>query len=239
MPLYLNDEQAITFLHIPKTAGTTIETWLNETGKFQQFFFSQQKLEGMLVTPQHLGYNTLSQLTKPLARPFEYKFAIVRNPFDRIVSEFFYRINLGSIQLGIKAENFFASWLIHNLNKYKKQPDILDNHLRPQNYFIKEDVEVFKFEDGIQTVMKTVSERLSLPNPAHVKPKKVGIKEDVKWTASAIEIFLELYGQDFEKFGYSKDTSQLKIESSKYNILKSDLAFYSKLAKKKLDRKLK
>ena len=95
MPLYLNNEQAVTFLHIPKTAGTTIESWLNETGKYQQILFSQQKLEDMQVTPQHLGYRTLAELTKTLYRPFEYKFAVVRNPFDRIVSEFFYRIKLG------------------------------------------------------------------------------------------------------------------------------------------------
>ena len=81
MPLYLNNEQAITFLHIPKTAGTTIESWLNETGKYQQILFSQKKLEDMLVTPQHLGYHTLTELTKTLNRPFNYKFAVVRNPF--------------------------------------------------------------------------------------------------------------------------------------------------------------
>lgn len=103
MPLYLNDEQAVTFLHIPKTAGTTIETWLNDSGKYQQILFSQKKLEGMLVTPQHLGYHTLTELTKTLNRPLEYKFAVVRNPFERIVSEFFYRIKLGSIQLGVNA----------------------------------------------------------------------------------------------------------------------------------------
>ena len=129
MPLYLNDEQAVTFLHIPKTAGTTIETWLNDSGKYQQILFSQKKLEGMLVTPQHLGYHTLTELTKTLNRPLEYKFAVVRNPFERIVSEFFYRIKLGSIQLGVNSESLFSAWVVHNLKKYQETPELLDNHL--------------------------------------------------------------------------------------------------------------
>jgi hypothetical protein len=200
MPLYVNNEQAVTFLHIPKTAGTTIESWLNETGKYQQTFFSQKKFEDMLVTPQHLGYQTLTELTKALKRPFEYKFAVVRNPFDRIVSEFFYRIKLDSSQLGENAESLFSPWVVHNLKKYKNTPEVLDNHLRPQTYFVNDDVEVFKFEDGIQKVLRAVGNRIGIQEEVEVKPKKVGDKKSVRWSSTAIKMVLELYEQDFDRF---------------------------------------
>lgn len=239
MPLYLNNEQAVTFLHIPKTAGTTIESWLNESGRFQQLLFSQKKLDDMLVTPQHLGYHTLTELTKELKRPFEYKFAVVRNPFDRIVSEFFYRIKLGSIQLGGNAESLFPAWTVHNLKKYQKKPELLDNHLRPQSYYVSNDVEVFKFEDGIENVLSSVADRIGIQGNVQVKPKKVGDKKSVRWSSTAIQMVLELYEQDFERYGYSKSTSSLDIESSMFRIKKHQAIYHTKLIKKKLTRKLK
>ncbi|AEA97780.1 sulfotransferase family 2 domain-containing protein [Alteromonas mediterranea] len=239
MPLYLNNEQAITFLHIPKTAGTTIESWLNETGKYQQILFSQKKLEDMLVTPQHLGYHTLTELTKTLNRPFNYKFAVVRNPFDRIVSEFFYRIKLGSIQLGQNAGSLFSPWVVHNLKKYKNTPEILDNHLRPQSYFVDNDVEVFKFEDGIQSILDRVSNRIGILGDLKVEPKKVGDKKEVQWSQTAIDMVLESYEQDFEQFNYSSDISSLKVDSSKFRMKLYDIKYNSKIFKKELKRAVK
>ncbi|HBA57676.1 MAG TPA: hypothetical protein DCZ37_07400 [Alteromonas macleodii] len=239
MPLYLNDEQAVTFLHIPKTAGTTIETWLNDSGKYQQILFSQKKLEGMLVTPQHLGYHTLTELTKTLNRPLEYKFAVVRNPFERIVSEFFYRIKLGSIQLGVNSESLFSAWVVHNLKKYQETPELLDNHLRPQTYYVNDDVEVFKFEDGIQKILDTVGKRIGLHENTQIESKKVGDKKSVWWSSTAIEMVLKLYEKDFERFGYSNSTSSLQVVSSMFKIKKFEAIYTSKLIKKKLMRKLR
>lgn len=239
MPLYINNEQAVTFLHIPKTGGTTIESWLNETGKYQQVFFSQKKLEDMLVTPQHLGYRTLTELTKTLNRPFEYKFAVVRNPFDRIVSEFFYRIKLGSIQLGDNAESLFSPWVIHNLRKYKNTPDVLDNHLRPQTYFVNDDVEVFKFEDGIQNVLNAVGNSIGIQEEVEVKPKKVGEKKKVRWSPNAIKMVLEIYEQDFDRYDYSKCTSSLDVELSKFEVKKHEAFYRAKIIKKKITRKFR
>jgi hypothetical protein len=239
MPLYLNNEQAVTFLHIPKTAGTTIESWLNGAGSFQQLLFSQKKLDDMLVTPQHLGYDTLTELTKSLNRPFEYKFTVVRNPFDRIVSEFFYRIKIGNIQLGGNAESLFSAWIVHNLKKYQKTPELLDNHLRPQSYYVSNDVEIFKFEDGIENVLSSVGDRIGIQGNVEVKPQKVGEKKSVRWSSTAIQMVLELYEQDFERFDYSNSTSSLEIESSMLRVKKHQAIYNTKLIKKKLARKFR
>jgi hypothetical protein len=239
MPLYLNEEQAVTFFHIPKTAGTTIESWLEDSGKYQQLLFSQYKLEDILVTPQHLGYETVSKLTNGVKRPFSYKFAIVRNPFDRLVSEFFYRIKLGSISLGENPELLFSSWLIHNLTKYKKKPEVLDNHLRPQTYYVNHDVEVFKFEDGIQNVLDIVGAKLGIKSDIEVKSKKVGEKKSIYWTDAAINMVLDIYSEDFEIFNYSTDTSHFDIESAKYTNFKNNLTYISVLTKNKIVRKIK
>ena len=44
----------------------------------------------MKVVPQHLTYQEVLDLNYQ-ASDFDYVFAIVRNPYERIVSEFFYQ----------------------------------------------------------------------------------------------------------------------------------------------------
>jgi len=220
MPLYLNDEQSVLFLHIPKTAGTTIESWLEGSGKYEQLLFAQKRPEDLMVTPQHLGYETLTQITHGVKRPLEYKFAIVRNPFDRLVSEFFYRIKLDNIRLGDKPEDLFSSWVTHNLIKFKNNKSILDNHLRPQSYYVSNDVDVFKFEDGVQKIIKNVGEKLGIEVSNEIKAKKVSIRKDVLWSKTAIDLTLEIYADDFKEFNYPTDSYRSGLIQSKYKIYK-------------------
>lgn len=214
MPLYLNDQQAVLFFHIPKTGGTTIESWLNDSGRYEQLLFSQKKPDDLKVTPQHFGYETLTKITNGISRSVEYKFAVVRNPFDRLISEFFYRIKLNNIDLGKKPEELFSSWVIHKLTKYKKNNSILDNHLRPQSYFIGKDVEVFKFENGIQNAINSIGEKLGIEVQGRIEAKKVSVRKEVLWSKFAANLVLEVYAEDFEKFGYSSDTYKKSLTNS-------------------------
>lgn len=225
MPLYLNEKQAILFLHIPKTAGTTIEFWLENSGKYEQLLFSQEKLEDLKATPQHLGYETLSQITNGLKRPLEYKFAIVRNPYDRLVSEFFYRLKLGNRTLGNRPEELFSSWVTHNLIKYRKNKSILDNHLRPQSYFVGEGVDVFKFEDGIQNAIVSVGEKLGIEVNNEIKAKKVSVRKEVIWSRTAIKLVSEIYAEDFDKFQYSTESYRLDVEESKFKVFRDSVKY--------------
>ncbi|WP_273347006.1 sulfotransferase family 2 domain-containing protein [Alteromonas australica] len=234
MPLYLNEKQAVLFLHIPKTAGTTIETWLENSGKFEQLLFSQKKPDDLNVTPQHLGYDTLAKLTHGIKRPIEYKFAIVRNPFDRLVSEFFYRTKLNNINLGNSPEDLFSSWVVHNLTKYKRNKSIFDNHLRPQSYYVDKDVQIFKFEDGIQNIINTIGKALEIDVNGQIEAKKVSEKKEVVWDKSSVRLVLETYAEDFEKFEYSKESSQLKTSQSTIRSFKANSLYILYALKRKV-----
>ena len=223
MPLYLNEKQAVLFLHIPKTAGTTIETWLENSGKFEQLLFSQKKPDDLNVTPQHLGYDTLAKLTHGIKRPIEYKFAIVRNPFDRLVSEFFYRTKLNNISLGNRPEDLFSSWVVHNLTKYKKNKSIFDK-----------DVQIFKFEDGIQNIINTIGKALEIDVNGQIEAKKVSEKKEVVWDKSSVRLVLETYAEDFEKFEYSKEISQLKTSQSTIRSFKANSLYILYALKRKV-----
>ena len=94
MPLYLSENRNVVFFHIPKTGGTSIESWLVNLLDSKQILFHKFILEDMLVTPQHLGYSTIQKLIGEEVFAKSYKFMIVRNPFDRLESEFFYRVKI-------------------------------------------------------------------------------------------------------------------------------------------------
>ncbi|GEM_PF-543440 len=225
MPLYLNEHQYVLFLHIPKTAGTTIESWLCNSGKYEQILFSQQRPDDLMVTPQHMGYDTLSKLTYAIRRPIEYKFAIVRNPFDRLISEFFYRTKLNNINLGENSGELFSCWVTRNLKKYKKNNTFLDNHLRPQSYYIGNDVEVFKFEDGIHNAINTIGEKLGIEVDQEIEAKKVSERKEVFWDKASVALVLDVYAEDFKNFEYSTKTTTLKMSTSHIKKVRNNAKF--------------
>jgi hypothetical protein len=91
----VSHELKCIFVHIPRTGGTSIESALGVLGDWRQE--NMNSLFGIITSPdlqrrvgatpflQHLTANELSEL---LPREFQlyYRFAFVRNPWDRMVS---------------------------------------------------------------------------------------------------------------------------------------------------------
>jgi hypothetical protein len=225
MPLYLNNKKPPTlFLHIPKTGGTTIENWLETVYGGTPLFLSKHKTEDIQSTPQHFGYKTLIQLLGSMNDSVLFKFAIVRNPYHRLESEFFYRIEQRELNLGRDPERFFSSWVCDFLIKAKACPAILDNHLRPQTFYHGNDVNVFKFEDGFDNIITRLADLLEVKPPSSIDSKKVGKKKTVLWSNKAIKIMNEVYRADFLSFNYdfnkqSKPTNREKIKLSYYQLI--------------------
>ncbi|AMJ94146.1 hypothetical protein AVL56_07375 [Alteromonas stellipolaris] len=214
MPLFLNEEKSVLFLHIPKTGGTTIENWLSSTKKFKIQLFYGRPLEDTTVTPQHFGYETVSKLIGDFEESELFKFAIVRDPYERLVSEFFYRIKLKHLDLGRYPERLFSCWVVSVLKKAKRNPHVLDNHIRPQTYFTSSDVSIYKFEDGFERILDGVSENIGVTAPATIDSHKVGTKKEVEWTDSAIAMVKEHYAADFIEFSYNNEKNSRKISNS-------------------------
>ncbi len=225
MPLYLKDNcRPILFLHIPKTGGSTIENWLNAECNYSQMLLSKYALDGMTCTPQHLSFESISALVgEDFSTAKSYAFTVVRNPFDRLVSEFFYRVGMKQIRLGSSPEKYFSNWVNDILEKATKSPDVLDNHLRPQGFFISDDVRIFKLESGIEAILETVAKENDLAAPTVISSKKVSAKTDVIWSDSAIQRVQEFYKDDFHRFGYSVEP--VNGRETKLNSVKSTMCF--------------
>lgn len=189
-------------MHIPKTGGMSVEKSLNKVGvlhlKSPKLHGSKQL--GFPCSPQHFHMDILNSMFKT-QRFFDYQFAIVRNPVKRIVSEFKFR-NAGKKLTEKELNNLFPVWLSKTFSRYHSDPFVLDNHIRPQNEFVSNDVEVFYFEKGIDTILQTVSQRLSLTSPLQSTHVNKSHSVEVEVSDESEAMIRDFYAEDFSRFGY-------------------------------------
>lgn len=90
--MVLSDTKKFLFIHIPKTAGTSIKQVLQPYGVTDYFGYSrglEQYIQARGRFPPHLSYvGAANLLTVDLSS--YYKFTFVRNPWDRYVSMYEY-----------------------------------------------------------------------------------------------------------------------------------------------------
>ncbi len=199
MPFIHYSGKNILFVHIPKTGGTSVTNWM---GGFEPVQFHNPGKQSLLyVTPQHLRHSDLRALFAE--GYFDYAFTIVRNPYDRIESEYRFRREVGLANDRPELPPF-SMWLERALEMFGREHWHLDNHIRPQVDFLGSGVQVFRFEDGLRHILGEVASAVGLP-----KPKRVGHARASGPDADPIDWDLQdrlrvnrHYAEDFERFGY-------------------------------------
>ena len=207
MPILENNGKRVLYLHIPKTGGTTINNWLGSV--VRRSFYSGSTPQGFKVTPQHLPLGDFRVLFDD--DYFDWKFAIVRNPYDRLESEFFYLTHNAFKRSGRRPD--FSTWVVNNLDGFRRNPFIHDNHLRPQLDFLDSDVTVFRFENGLEYAARTIAEQLGIDSPEKFPVTNSRPREAVNWTLQALENFNDLYRRDLEKLGYAVREKPLDVRA--------------------------
>jgi hypothetical protein len=189
------DEKRVIFLHIPKTGGTTIKE-----------LFGIRQLDdpdpSIVPSPQHL---TSRQLRERLGDgKFEayYKFTFVRNPWARMVSDYFWRQQLPKKRPVLPFAEFVqnAQRIVESGSFYEQE---FGDHFIPQTQYTVDVDEVFRFE-AFEDGLRAVAVRLGLEiGPI---PPKPGKPHDRYWTyydeQSRATVF-DTYRDEIEEFGYT------------------------------------
>ena len=144
----ISHKHKIIFVHIPKTAGQTIEKSLNIFGEDNngKSKASMDLLYGILngKSLQHLTIQEIKKIRESEFRIYK-KIAFVRNPFDRIISEYFWRMKYFGKKI-VKFKDFLVEEVIprkngipkimKNFYKHENIVKLVDDHYMDQHKFI-------------------------------------------------------------------------------------------------------
>ena len=190
------DEFKCIFIHIPKTAGTSVSRTLFNRGSRHVAYFEYEKAN---------------------RRKFNqyFKFSFVRNPWDRLVSTFFYlkRGGMGHMDKHWAEQNLAAfddfESFVHNWVTKKNVWSWV--HFVPQHHFICDDKLNVKMDfvgrmECIQSDFSHVAEKID--SPAQLVRTNVGSHDNYRdyYDAETRKIVADVYEKDIALFGYQFDS---------------------------------
>lgn len=206
-------ENKCIFIHIPKAAGISVSAGLfgGKTG-------SHRKISGYQAIFSQHEYNEA------------FKFAFVRNPWDRVASAYFF-LKQGGLHEGDK------QWAAEHLTPYATFDAFVRGWLKPGNlrlghHFVPQvdylclpgkhtaEMDFVGFYENLHRDYDHVRDVLGIGKPLPKKNVTAGKQKDFRsyYTAETRAIVAEIYRDDIELLGYT---------------------FYSSVSKTQVDRRLR
>ncbi|MCK8066921.1 sulfotransferase family 2 domain-containing protein [Cobetia sp. 1CM21F] len=201
MPIYIKDGKSIHFVHIPKSAGTSIQQ-LFVDNNYSVYLFNKKNMFDFPCCPQHF-HNELNDYLNIL--DCYYSFTIVRDPLSRILSEYRFR---GMPEKNISFDVFVrAAFMLYKLNKY-----CFDNHIRPQHEFISDGIKVYKYEDGVNSILLSLEAKGIVKIPEIIPHKYKSKSEQLCLTSDTLKRVYDFYDKDYNLFNYDKNTKSAFVD---------------------------
>lgn len=192
MAIYVDKPRPLTFIHIPKTAGVAISTLL------------KQHYSGYEGVKNHGGKHADLAKVKRYRKEPGFVFVVIRNPWDRLVSTYFYYTNRGKISSrDLSFEQFIKKewskgWACSN---------------RPQHqYFNEREVDLVVRFEQMETDLIPMFDYLNVGrskskmcNFSHLPQKNTTKRQrDYRtyYTPEMVDIVSEKLAADIEMFGY-------------------------------------
>ena len=206
------DKHKTIFVHIPKNAGTSIKAFF----ECKEFYNKHRTIE-QIKTENIEAYNSYK------------KFAIIRNPYDRMVSWYFYLKRAMDIEqtrgdyrwssgeyfpsnfldwIKDPLKNYYTSWKLSDIrNSLHTDIEVNDIGIRDgvpllssQCDWIDSTVEILKYENLNKELNKFFKKEINIPTVNKTEHKKY-LKY---YNEESLDIVYNKYKKDFEKFNYKK-----------------------------------
>lgn len=208
MPIYVRGKLRVLHVHIPKTGGDFLRNVLLDNGFtcLPETYSSVRSMrEGSgLCSRQHYHRDLI---LSEYPSGWTHSVAIVRNPLARFLSEYRFRVHRSDGRLGkLRRLTPLGCWARQSFRKYRKNPFLFDNHLRPQVGFLVPGMDVvWKIEWGFEVLLEHLSEQ-GLQLEINRPPRNVTRKKDAERIPSWLsERLRDLYREDFEQLGYGRE----------------------------------
>lgn len=200
MPLLLRDNRAILFVHVPKTAGTSIYRWFQKNG-WSRLDYDEDAESNRVrrVPPQHYHAEILRNIYR--LEQLDAILQVSRHPVSRLMSEFRYRMRNKRYPLSVPR---FARWWDEKKHRFFQDPCESHNHLRPQHDFLLPGAKVLRIEDQLNSsALRSLVEEVGLSAENFDLPiKNVSPKLDFKISEKTQDDIEKFYELDFKTFGY-------------------------------------
>ena len=187
------------FVHVPKSAGTSIERRLRENNS-------------VVVG----GHTTAEGFRKKYPDVFNdyYKFAVVRHPADRFISAFYYLLN-SPINVNLNNKIVHECATLDNFTRcVETKPDIISRivHLFPQHHFICDTQDhilvndLYRFEN-LPAEWLRICQKIGLPlEPLEILNPSSRGQFDKANKSRLAELVNSLYRKDFDLFGFDSES---------------------------------
>jgi len=172
----INHEYKVLFIHVIKTGGVSIATALNMEQKQNHSRASKIKKE--------VGESVWN---------YYCKFSFVRNPFDKIVSQYHYNRSEFGFQNSTFKE-YVKAW-----NAGKK----ISAYPQYQRFYINEKLDFIGRFENLQEDFDTLCDKIGVPHQKLPHENKTNHKHYTEYYDDETrEIVAEKYAKDIEYFGY-------------------------------------
>ena len=183
-------QHKLLFIHIPKTGGTSVESKFKLIRKNELYEEKIVKIDGILFAKQHwLPY----LIEKEFPEKFKNykKFCIVRNPYTRVISEYFYQFPKQMVT--------FEDFVLKRLNLNER-----DHYLPQHLYFENIKYDYVLRTETLNEDFKNMSKDFPFDGSLRRENKRGNGSENRMnlLTPEIIEKINSLYEKDFKMFNY-------------------------------------
>ncbi|OUU17765.1 MAG: hypothetical protein CBB97_21875 [Candidatus Endolissoclinum sp. TMED37] len=191
----------LLFIHIPKCAGTSVEKCLGLHNKKR---FGYGVLRGKAL--QHRTYREYQEDMGNKIKKLE-SFTIVRNPYDRCISEYYWNPIVG-VKSGITFNQFLnkIGQIVKNFNYKKRIKHFNDHHMRQYEFILGTNgtpsVDKIFYYENLDALKEYIEKYSVIPFPHSniSKKRQLTVENLTLYQKKKIE---EIYLKDFEYFNYS------------------------------------
>lgn len=198
MPVYRINNKTVLFVHIPKCAGTSIESMLRAHPDCQGHAMYEMGRDNLMIvvgncSPQHYHAEILMQ-TINLSN-IDICFSIVRDPVQRLLSEHSMQI----VKFPGTTTNF-SQWYVEMQEKRVLNPFCFDNHLRPSKEFLLQDAFLYDLHIGMDKIWRDICTRVdidpSLSAIQHIRPCDGPLQDSIQINETTLNLIAQDYSDD-------------------------------------------
>jgi len=198
----ISDTYKVIFLHNPKSGGSSIEALIN-------FGFGTNSLlsnYGNTHKPalQHLIYSQLKIIIPNNKFNSYFKFTYVRNPWDRLVSTYFWsNRGFNTFEAFVNfVDELYRTYTLDTIYKYPNYQKMFCSHLLPQYLYTGPDVHIYRFEN-FNADTQDLLNRLGIKKPIPKHNASNHQHYSKYYNDRTRDIVAKIYAEDIKRFGYT------------------------------------